>query len=471
MWGCHNILGVTGMVRILGVLCILSLLSGCVAVSMDKVESIEGFNWDTLKRDLIVMTPVLDLRGDVRVPTGFEKDVAPFTDKQNIDYAEAFKQTFFGYRKDIRVFGAGGAFENISKIPNLTSIAKKVFSKETLPLTEQRLLHRARQDKRFICFFTFSGESLTYEYSVEKPREAKGLYVEKNYDAKRTMVLKMALWDADVGKTVFISEKVLTPTHRNQILVKTGLSPFAVKGDKGRYTSAREPDIYDRSLSSSLETELQVHQDRFPKSFPGREPEFTGSFDDFALTMPIKKSEQNLIEYEYFVFHRPEIAFKQSSMGSKAFPSLFFGTSSIIYNRYRWGVGVDFSSAKDFFKSDDRNLTLERFCLCMTTDLEWELSINLRLMTGTLLGAGSFTLKPDEDSLPAAVDAKKLEVKDGFWYAAPRVKFLLGPKQGLQLGFGAFQQFYSGLVEPQLMQHKPSRWGYELSLSATFRGF
>lgn len=453
-------------------LCSLHLLPCCVSINMDKVEAVDGFDWEALKRDLIVMTPLLDLRGEVKHPPGYEADVLPFSEKQAIAFAEIFKQRFFKLRKDIRVFGAGGAFEAIAKIQTLPEISRKVLAKEKLSPAEQKLLNRARQDKRFIFFFNFAEERLHFEYSVSAPSEARGLYVEKNYDAKRSMTLKLALWDSKERKTVFISEKLLEPIVRNKILVRTGLSPLAVKGDKGQYDSAREPDVYDRMGTQDLEEELRVHKGRFPTVFPGREPDFTASFDDFILTLPIKKSEQNLIEYEYFTFHRPEMTLRNSAMTSGSLMSLYLGTSSIIYNRYRLGAGAEFGALGQSVKYDGNEYEINKFCFCMTTDLEWEVTDSIRLLTGGVLGAGNFGISvKEDDQMPDDTAAAKLTKNDGFWYAAPRLRLIFGAKEGFQFGLGAFKQFHYGLVEPQLIQNKPGEWGAELSFLATFRGF
>lgn len=447
-------------------------LQACISVKVDNIEAVDGFDWDTLKRDLIVMTPLIDLRGDVERPPGYDADILPFSQKQSIAFAEIFKQLFFKLRKDIRVFGAGGAFDAIAKIPTLPEISRKVLAKETLSLSEQRLLNRARQDKRFIFFFNFVSEKLHFEYSVITPMEANGLYVEKNYDAKRTMILRLALWDAKEAKTVFITDKTMEPLTRNRILVRTGLSPLAVKGGRGQYDSAREPDAFDRTGNEDLEAELRYHKGRFPTFFPGREPEFTASFDDLILALPIKKSEQNLIEYEYFTFHRPELSLRTSQMGSGSMTSAFLGTSSIIYNRFRLGVGVELGGLSNAVKHDGKDYEISKFCLCMTTDLEWELTDYMRLLTGSVLGAGNFavTHKTDEQGVLEPAEEKS-ETKDGFWYAAPRIRLVFGAKEGLQFGLGAFQQYHAGLVEAQVTKNEPALWGAEISLLATFRGF
>jgi len=452
-------------------LCSVLSLQGCIAVSVDKIDAEPGFDWDTLKRDLILMTPLIDLRSDVQTPKTYEKNVAPFSREQEIEYAEVFKKAFFKKRKDIRVFGAGGAFESISKIANLKDIAKKVLNKEDLSPDEKTSLDDARQDKRFIFFFNFTNERLQFEFSVEQPAEAKGLYVEKNYGARRMMTLQMALWDTQTARTVFISEKTLDPAYTNQYLIRTGRSPSSVKGDRGRYSSSREPDIFDQMGNYSLEQELHHHRGRFPAGFPEREPSFTDSFDDFALSLPIKGSEQNKIEYEYFSNHRPEITLRNSSLGSKSMSNIFVGTSSIIYNRYRLGGGLEFSSSKPKVSHANKSYVIDNLCLCMTADLEWELSDNLRMLTGSVLGAGSFGIKRDAPDTFDNVEPASSNDQDGYWYAAPRLKFIVGPKQGFQFGLGVYNQFYSGLVEPQFTENKPQPWGVELTLAVTFRGF
>ena len=227
--------------------------------------------------------------------------------------------------------------------------------------------------------------------------------------------------------------------------------------------------------TSDLEHELKVHKLRFPK-FLGREPSFSASFKDIALSMPIQGSEQNLIEYKNFTNHRPELTFRSQKLGSLSSHSLFFGASSIIYNRYRFGAGLDFSISDPQITYQQKKYKLQSANFLLTTDMEWQLSRGLRMLTGALLGGGSFTIKSTDTPTAEAQDSadqqnKPADPTDSYSYVAPRVRFLLGSKQGGQIGLGVYKQFYKGLDRPEVLEHMPSKWGVEATLAVTFRGF
>ena len=454
----------------------VSLLPSCLSVGVDHVDTEPGFDWDTMKRDQILMTPLLDLRtGVVSVP-GQDSLVAPFSSEQNIAYAEAFKQVFFKWRKDIRVFGAGGAFENISTLPNLPELSRKALNKEPFSPEDVAKIRELNQGIRFIFFFNLVGERLEYRYSVTAPSEAKGLYIEKNYEAVHILEVELALWDSKDAKTVLKLEKILRPTNFNQVILRTGKIPDKTTGKSpGRYASAVSPDIWDMQGTNDLEHELKVHKLRFPK-FLGREPSFSASFKHIALSMPIQGSEQNLIEYKNFTNHRPELTFRSQKLGSLGIHSIFIGTSSIIYNRYRLGGGLDFSLSSPEIKYQEKKYNLDAGNLLLSTDLEWQLSSGLRMLTGAVYGGGSIAIRSKdkanaESSDQADQQEKQSDPTDSYWYAAPRVRFLLGGKQGGQIGVGVYKQFYKGLDRPEVLEHPPSEWGVEATLAVTFRGF
>jgi len=454
----------------------VSLLPSCLSVGVDKVDTEPGFDWETMKRDQILMTPLIDLRtGVVSVP-GQESLVAPFSSEQNIAYAEAFKQVFFKWRKDIRVFGAGGAFENISTLPNLPELSRKALNKESFSPEDVAKIRDLNQGIRFLFFFNLVGERLEYRYSVAAPSDAKGLYIEKNYEAVHILEVELALWDSKEAKTVLKLQKIVQPTSFNQVILRTGKIPDKTTGKSpGRYASAVNPDIWDMQGTNDLEHELKVHKLRFPK-FLGREPSFSASFKDVALSMPIQGSEQNLIEYKNFTNHRPELTFRSQKLGSLSSHSLFFGASSIIYNRYRFGAGLDFSISDPQITYQQKKYKLQSANLLLTTDMEWQLSPGLRMLTGALLGGGSFTIKSTDTPTVEAQDSagqnnKPADPTDSYSYVAPRVRFLLGSKQGGQIGLGVYKQFYKGLDRPEVLEHMPSKWGVEATLAVTFRGF
>jgi hypothetical protein len=307
----------------------------CIHASLDKIESDPDFNWDSLKRDEILMTPLIDLRDQPSVPRGAESLVAPFSTEEKLAYAEVFKQKFFILRKDIRVFGAGGAFESLASIKKLDDLAGRVVANQNLTRQEIDLLRSTTQDIRFIFFFDFSMERLQYDYQMSDLNDRP--YVEKIYSSERMMEIKMALWDSQNAKTVWIGHKILNPANTNIVKIKKRhLSKIMQDILATEQSIVLEPDEFDRQGLSSREEELSHHRTRFP-SFPAREPAFSDSFEDFVLSLPIQPSEEKLIAYSHFTYHRPEMRMLLSHIDSSMDLGIFGGFSSILYNRFRLG--------------------------------------------------------------------------------------------------------------------------------------
>jgi hypothetical protein len=444
------------------------------------VESDPSFDWNTLKRDEILMTPLLDLRGDVKTPPGFESAVAPFSQEEAEAYPEKFKKEFFQRRKDIRVYGAGGAFEKISKIENLSEIGAKVLNKEQIPPADIKRIRDSNQGIRFIFFYIFAGESLTYSYQFNAP--AKKHYVEKTYSATRTMSVKLALWDSKEAKTVWIGEQILTPSNSNTLRFKKPHLILKKIPKEDQNVELSNPDAFDFSGSQGLDYELEHHRSRFP-GFLGREPSFSSIYDDFALKLPMNSSEAKLIEYNHFTYGRAELGLGASATGVVPVGRLHFNLSSMIYNFYRFGGDfyVDLFSPRYTYEGKEYKISSLAFGI--SSDLEWELSDNLRLLTGATFGALSYgiedvaaTKKAQDDAAnnPNATDEEKnktVGTGDGAFFIRPRIKFLKGPKSGAQVGFGAYYIHFNEIEHPILKVHKPSNVGFELSISATSRGF
>ncbi len=449
------------------------LVSSCLMSGVDKIDADPDFDWNSIKRDEILMTPLIDLR-DIITPPGDENLASPYTRDENIAYAEAFKQVFFKNRKDVRVYGAGGAFEKISSVENLSEIAKKVVSRKPLSLEETERLRATTQGIRFIFFFDFAKERLFYDYDMEKPPEALGLYVVKTYMAKREMLVKLALWDSRDSKTVFITEKTAFSTATNRLYIRTGLMPPPnLKVIPGFYNTAQSPDQADRQSFYGPVDEMAVHRARFPK-FAAREPAFSGTFKNLVLSLPIHRSEQNLIEYENFTNHRPEITFKGSKLGRQTQTDVFFGFSSILYNRYRLGLGFEVSMNQPILEYGGKKYKVSNQMLAVTTDLEWELAQNWRLLTGSYFGAGAMSIKPKDSKPvtdPPTDNSETKSESDGYTYAAPRIRLIWGQKSGGQLGLGVFRQYYNRIDRPEFTDYKPSLWGGELTIAVQFRGF
>lgn len=466
-----------------GILCLLLLspvFHSCVSPHLSKVDADPNFDWNTLKRDQILMTPLLDLRGSVSTPPGFENLVAPFSNEQATAYPEKFKQEFFHLRKDIRVFGAGGAFEKISKIENLADIGAKVLKKEPLAPEDVLRIRKSNQDIRFIFFYVFAGESLQYGYGFNAPH--KKHYVEKSYYATRTMNIKLALWDSKEAKTVWIGEKILSPSNVNVLRFKKPNFNLKKIPKEDQNIVLSNPDAFDFNNSSSLEYELEHHRSRFPE-FPGREPSFSSVYEDFALKLPLNPSEENLIEYEHFSNDRGEIGLSGADLGHVPVARLRLNFSSMIYNFYRLGADFYFDLNAPRFLYEGKYYDVSSFAIGISNDLEWELSDKWRLLTGATLGILSYKIQ-DVAAAQAAQSSsnnnsdseestsnKSPDKSDSSFFARPRVHLLRGAKRGGQLGFGAYYIYRQQPQHPLLLVRKPSQWGVELTASYTVRGF
>jgi hypothetical protein len=451
----------------------LIFLLSCVSANLSKVDADQGFDWNALKRDQIVMTPLLDLRQNVETPPGFDQSVGAFSEKESLDYPESFKQAFFKRRKDIRVFGAGGAFEKISKIQNLKDIGAKVLRKETLPPEDVQQIRAANQDIRFVFFFVFAKESLTFAYEYRRPE--KKHYVEKVYHSTRNMTVKLALWDAKEAKTVWIGEKELRPTNSNIMrFKKPGFFGKIPKEDQNIKLDV--PDAFDFVNPSSFSFERERHGSRFP-GFPDREPSFSGSFDDFAMTLPLNPSEANLIEYEHFSNHRFQLGASGSQIGKEIVGRLHVNVSSRIYNLYRVGADVFFNLNAPKFTYLGKKYEVSSAAFGLSNDLEWDLSDRWRLMTGAAVGGLTYRIrdvqaakeaqsKPDDKS-----EKNTYDQNESLFFVRPRIHLLMGSLQGAQLGFGPYYVHTSQPKHKIFEDYPPAKWGLELTASYTWRGF
>src|SRR5690606_27470305 len=139
----------------------------------------------------------------------------------------------------------------------------------------------------------------------------------KEYTATREFTAKLALWDSKENKTVWIATEVMSPTAKQTREVVNPSKYLVEPKGKKPYWRGATPHV-------SVDTELAQNRERFP-SFPGREPTFSNTFDDFALALPIHPSEQKLIEYTHFTYHRPEAQLRTSALGTHTNVSLQLG--------------------------------------------------------------------------------------------------------------------------------------------------
>ncbi len=439
-------------------------LSGCISTSVSHVDTEEGFDWNTLKRDQILMSPLLDLREEKSAPNGETETLRFFSDIERIAYPEKFKQVFVKHRKDIRVFGAGGAFEHMSKLKDLDAIAKDVIAKRPLSDDVRQRILEGSQDIRFIFFFAVTSERNIYDvrYNFRSDKRLDEIV----YKATREFTAKLALWDSKTNKTVWIATENLNPSSSQTNEVSNPSKYLVSKKGKKPYWEGKTPVI-------SLSVELSENRSSFP-SFPEREPSFSKTFDDFALALPIHPSEQKLIEYEHFTYHRPEAQIRASTLGPHSNVSLQLGYSSVINYVWRFGAALNIPVSSPTVKREGRDFDLQMAAFGLTFDYETELTQRSRLLLGVMAGGASYTLNdPSDDDADDETlgQAKSKDITDGLVFAWPRAYLLFGAKGGFQWGVGVAYRYFDGLEKPELRAFKPSPLSVDLGMSYAFRGF
>jgi hypothetical protein len=443
-------------------LLLLLCLPGCISTQLSERYEDEGFSWETLKRDQILMTPLLDLR-----PSGESKEVL-FDEGKRLSYAESFKQAFFKLRKDIRVFGEGGAFTALSQNKDLAQIARDVLDRKALSTTATERLVTGTQGIRFFMFFTVTAEKLERSFRRESPTDK--IFDQKVYSSTRILEVKMALWDTRSNKTVWIGTQRLTPTETRTVRVPR---PGLVVDTK---QLSKVIDAWDSALEpNSFSFELKTRPERFP-AFPGREPAFSGSFDDFALGFPIHPSEEKLIAYNSFVYHRPELAARVGQ--SPGTPMIRLGTSSIINNRWRWGGHLGFSVAPHRIKVSGEDHQVTELFVATSLDAEFELSREIRLVGGAYAGAAFLQARPktsqaisDSSTSEETSPEDDKTISDSSLILWPRAQLLFGASQGFQWGPGIVWRRYAGIKESELQGSVPPAWAGEIAVAWAFRGF
>jgi hypothetical protein len=449
--------------RILYLLILTALLAGCISTGVSHIDSDENFDWNTLKRDQILMSPLVDLRVKKTAPIGQDQTLDFFSAEETIAYPEKFKQVFFRLRNDIRVFGAGGAFSHIASLENLKTIAREVIEKRPLVDEVRNKILEGTQGIRFIFFFAVSEERTYYDVSYVFRKDTK--LDLKHYSSTREFTVKLALWDSKENKTVWIATETLKPTSsQSHEVANPSKYLVSVKGKKP-YWSGNSPQI-------RLESEISENSGRFP-SFPGREPAFSKTFDDFALALPIHPSEQKLIEYNHFTYHRPEAQLRTSSLGPHTHVGLQLGTSSVINYSWRVGGAVNFPLTAQRVRHDGIEYELQLLAFGLTFDYEKELTEKSRILVGVMAGTASYSLNDpsDDDNEDPSIQKESKDINDGVGFAWPRVYFLFGEKGGFQWGTGVSYRFFDGLERPELRAFKPSKYSIDLGVSYAFRGF
>jgi hypothetical protein len=433
-------------------------LSSCLSTGLTEVDSDPDFDWNSLKRDKIVMMPVIDLRKNPMAPHGHESALTFFTEAECLSYPEAFKQVFFKLRKDIRVFGAGGAFEKLSKLANIHALTEHALDKTPLRETDVASVNEVKQRIRYVFFFAITGENLHYDFEYNfRTDHATDL---KSYMSVRDLTVRLALWDSTTNRTVWRGTDHLNPTNINSVEVSNPTKKKKVDGDRVVWTGTAE--------DTNLAIELDRQPQRFP-GFPSREPSFTNSFDDFALALPLNPSEAKLIEYTHFVYHRPEIGLRLSAYGNKPAEAVQLGTSSVINYTLRFGAAVVISVGQTVVKHQSHDYRLSSSSFGVTFDYEWLVSPKMRLLTGMMAGSTQFVIS--EQTADATVATQPAGLRDSALFFWPRAFLLFGEKGGIQYGLGATARFFDGVENPVLKANRPSPWGLDLSVAYAIRGW
>ncbi len=443
------------------------ILSGCIVTHIDEEFQDPTFSWDTLKRDQILMMPLQDLRERLSVDPAQEAYFAFFSEAERREYPEKFKQVFFKNRKDIRVFGAGGAYEALQSTPNLNEKSKQILAKT--PLSEQSLaeMKNGTQDIRFFMAFAVTKEELSKKFTYEEA--AKKRYASKIYTAKRDLTVTMAIWDAKENKTVWVATKKITPQNTKIFRV-----PRRTKPDDDADTAPVTFDAYDSPYNGwTFDSEIAMHPERFP-SYPGREPDFSNSFKDFSLALPLHPSEEKYIEYESFTYHRPEATLRASRFGQGGQRHFELGSSSIIHNRYRIGpyIGIPLNAAKTSFQNMDYEVSM--FLIGLTLDAEFEWTKTKRLLIGSNIATGVLSASQDQSRDTTHSNSSNQEdntISDRVGIYTPHVKIMFGDRQGGSIGLGVSYRIFSGIQEEIFKEQSPSNWSVEGSVAYTFRGF
>ena len=443
---------------------LLSLLTtGCISTGVSNIETDEGFDWNTLKRDQILMSPLLDLRDRKIAPAGQNQSLEFFSSAERVSFPEKFKQEFVRLRKDIRVFGAGGAFEHMSALKDLDSIARDVMAKRALSDDVRSRVLAGSQDIRFVFFFAVTAER-NY-YGVDYTFRSDTRLDLKKYTSTREMTIKLALWDSKENKTVWIATEVISPSSSSTREVSNPTKYLVSPKGKKPYWEGTTPFV-------NLETEIAESRDQFP-SFPGREPKFSDTFDDFALALPIHPSEQKLIEYSNFTYHRPEAQLRTSAFGPLTHVGLQLGTSSVI--NYVWRVGGAFvlPLTSPTVRHNGRDFDLQMTAFGLTFDYEQELTKKSRLLVGVMAGSAMYAMNDplDDDNDETLDQNESKDIVDGLGFAWPRIYLLFGEKGGFQWGVGAAYRYYDGLEKTELRAYKPLSISVDLGMSYAFRGF
>ena len=458
---------------------IAALNSSCVTPSRRVRMPQASTQLDVIRSSDMVITPLIDLRNLKNVP--LDGTTPPtFSDQQRYFYANSLREAISNKRQDVRPHSSGPAFNWVARVENLRELALKANSKIPFPNEDVTLIKSGLSGYRFVVFFTFLDDQVSYD-AQKKPRESsQGLVNDHTYQVSRKLGLNIAIWDSIKNQTIFTSS--VSPIHSSKrtVGIKSGTRPKRGIPVSDDYKAAEEPDKIDRSPTMNLEQELKLHKDRFP-DVPAREPLliaelpklFDGAVNDRSASDTAQVNQNNMNsasnDSQLKENTRTELTLKSTIMGVLPLPTLFIGVATLKHRFLRLGGGVEFTPRGTLI---DHNLTIYEVwngCLCLSADIEWDLGQKDRLQTGSYFGAGVFSYS-ESDIMPRIDGTKPRNQGDGYFYRATRVRYLRGDRNGAQFGLGAYQHFYYNLTRPELVANYPAKWGIELTLAVASGG-
>ncbi|MCX6116674.1 MAG: hypothetical protein NT027_03970, partial [Proteobacteria bacterium] len=404
-----------------------------------------------------------DLRLDKKLPF--------FSDKQRNEYPEKFKQVFFKNRKDIRMFGAGGAFEKLIENENLPDKSESMIRNKPLSDSQLNELKSGTQGIRFFMAFAVMKDNTRYDFSYSEPSNVG--YALKTYYHIRDIDIQVALWDSKDNKTVWSALKKVSPSNSRSLKVRRISVPEGV--DMSSVTFDADDNPHEES---NLTSELSRRPERFP-SMPDKEPAFSESFDDFALALPLHPSEEKLIEYESFTYHRPELSFLLSKIGDHSVGGGEFGFSSRKYNKYRLGFAVGISGNTPKVAFENKYYNLSEVHGGLTTDFEFRLAGTTNLQIGALLGWAWLNATEHQDDADKKLKTNTTKDKseeslsklDATWAIWPRIRIIFNAANTAQFYLGGTYRKYYGIEENVFKENTPANWSADAGFMATFRGF
>lgn len=458
---------------------IMLLNASCVSAPIRMRRVQEPAQLDAIRSSDMVITPLMDLRNLKNAP--LDGSTPPtFSDQQRYFYASSLRDAILSKRQDVRPHSSGPAFDWVARIENLRELALKANQKSPLSNQDAALIKSGLNGFRFVVFFTFLEDQVSYSVQKESKKDSQGLVNDHTYQVSRKLDLNIAIWDSEKNETIFTSSVSPISSSKRSVAIKSGNRPARGTPLRDDYTAAEDPDKLDRSPTMNLDQELKAHKERFP-DVPAREPLllanlpklFDGPIHDRTnpQSEPVTpKNVKSVADNDQPKENtRTELTLKSTIMGVLPLPTIFIGVATLKNRFLRLGGGVEFTPKGTLIDHDFTIYEVWNGCLCLSADIEWELGQKNRIQTGSYFGAGVFSYS-ESDIMPRVDGTKPENQGDGYLYRATRVRYLRGDRDGAQFGIGAYQHFYYTLNRPELVANHPAKWGIELTLAVASGG-